>query len=165
MIRNPAMEPVQPTTFHSAEYPKRPAMTPAARGGECLDHRPITVSAIKTGAPNARQAKTHTAINANPPPAAARYGKRQILPMPTAAPTALSRNPRSEDQRWLFTLIVLSSLAPRQRRARSLRGLGNAPVTHGMMANARAGKPVPPSGFGQVTMTSAPASGTRSRVA
>src|SRR4029077_10476602 len=108
MIRNPAMEPVQPTTFHSAEYPKRPAMTPAARGGECLDHRPITVSAMKTGAPNARQARTNTAINANPPPAAARYGKRQMLPMPTAAPTALSRNPRSEDQRWLFTRIVLS---------------------------------------------------------
>src|SRR3984893_7987159 len=113
MIRNPAMEPIQPTTFHSAEYPKRRALPPTARGGESLDLRPITVSAMKTGAPNARQARTNTAINANPPPAAARYGKRQMLPMPTAAPTALSRNPRSEDQRWLFTRIVLSGLDAR----------------------------------------------------
>src|SRR5258705_4580001 len=97
MIRNPAMEPVQPTTFHSAEYPKRPAMTPAARGGEGLDHRPINVSAMKTGAPNARQARTNTAINANPPPAAAKYGKRQMLPLPTAGPTALTTKSPSAD--------------------------------------------------------------------
>src|ERR1700690_2143281 len=99
------MEPVQPTTFHSGENPKRAAIAPAARGGLCLDHRPITISATSTGAPNTKHASTNTAMNAKPPPAPARYGKRQMLPSPTAAPTALRQNARSDDQRWPLTPV------------------------------------------------------------
>jgi len=42
-----------------------------------------------------------------------------MLPMPTAAPTALSRNPRSEDQRWLFTRIVSQAPTPQCRSGRT----------------------------------------------
>src|SRR6202046_5451802 len=121
MIRKPAMEPVQPTTFHSREKPNRAASSPAACSGLRRDHRPITISATSTGAPNTRQAMTNTRMNANPPPAPARYGKRQILPRPTAAPTALRENARSDDQRWPLTSIVrrspLAALQPQRRHS------------------------------------------------
>lgn len=38
-------------------------------------------------------------------------------------------------------------------------------VAQGTMATTRAGKPVPPSGFGHITKTMPPASGTLSRLA
>src|ERR1700690_1270751 len=99
------MEPVQPTTFHSRENPKIAAIAPAVSGGLCRDHRPITISATSTGAPNTRHASTNTAMNAKPPPSPARYGNRQMLPSPTAAPTALRENARSDDQRWPLTPV------------------------------------------------------------
>src|SRR5580658_1327105 len=111
--------------FHRLENPNRAAISPAACGGLRRDQRPITISATSTGAPNTRQAITNTTMKANPPPAPARYGKRQILPRPTAAPTALRENARSDDQRWPLTSIarcrLLATSQPQSSRRRRRR--------------------------------------------
>ena len=81
--------PRTPMTFQPREWPKLAATCPAASAGLQRERRPIMNSAMSIGVAMARHARMNTNTKAPPPFAPVRYGNRQMLPSPTAAPTAV----------------------------------------------------------------------------
>jgi hypothetical protein len=79
--------PRMPIAFQARLKPASAAMTPAAIGGLRRARRPIRNSATSNGVAITTQTMTNTSTNALPPLVPARYGNRQMLPSPTAAPT------------------------------------------------------------------------------
>jgi len=82
-----AIVPSTPITFHRMVSPDFKATAPAAFGGLRRERRPIRNSAASSGVAIIRQATVKTKTTALPPLAPTRYGRRQMLPRPTAAPT------------------------------------------------------------------------------
>ena len=69
----------------------------ASIGATCVI-RPTTNSAVMRGMPMNATKPRYSKTNAAPPPSAATYENRHILPKPTADPTAARRNPVREPQ-------------------------------------------------------------------
>ena len=92
------MELETPIVFHQELNPSSLATAPAASGGLRRDFRPRANSATSSGAAISTHAGANTRMKALPPPVPARYGKRQMLPSPIAAPAVLRYTAKRDDQ-------------------------------------------------------------------
>src|ERR1700679_260238 len=106
-MRNAARDPSTPITFQRELRRNSLATAPAASGGLRRDRRPKASSAHSSGVAINTQASTNTRMNALPPFVPVRYGKRQILPRPTAAPAVPRYTAKRDDQTTDVGLVLM----------------------------------------------------------
>ncbi len=100
MIMKTAMMAMPPTPDQRGERLLHLAMAsklPAAEAALCA-RRPIAHSAMTRGTPMQMAQARYTSTKAAPPFSPVTYGKRHMLPRPTAKPTAAIRNVKRDDQ-------------------------------------------------------------------
>ena len=78
-----------------------------AVSGPCCERLPMATSVISSVKPNVTANNMYISRKSPPPSRAARYGKRQILPKPTAEPAAASTKPSEPLKEFLFFLFII----------------------------------------------------------